>query len=118
MQWEAFTEALDRIEDEGTKQVLTWVRDLFGLHTIEKNLSWYLIKGRLSAQRAEAVTAYVDRLITRLRTHAQDLVDSFGYGPEHLRAEIATGVEAERQAEAYEYYEHLKLSGQMPEPEK
>ncbi|MDH6277775.1 acyl-CoA oxidase [Aurantimicrobium minutum] len=118
LQWEAFTEALTRIEDEGTKQVLTWVRDLFGLHVIEQNLAWYLIKGRLSAQRAEAVTAYVDRLITRLRTHAQDLVDAFGYGPEHLRAEIATGIEGIRQEEARHYFEKLAASGQAPVPEK
>jgi acyl-CoA oxidase len=118
LQWEAFTDALARIEDEGTKQVLTWVRDLFGLHVIEHNLAWYLIKGRLSAQRAEAVTAYVDRLITRLRSHAQDLVDSFGYGPEHLRAEIATGIEGIRQEESRHYFEKLAASGEAPIPEK
>ncbi|MEY2698585.1 MAG: hypothetical protein RL720_541 [Actinomycetota bacterium] len=118
LQWEAFTDALDRINDEGTKQVLTWVRDLFGLHLIEEHLAWYLMKGRLSAQRAEAVTAYVDRLISRLRFHAQDLVDAFGYGPEHLRAEIASGIEGIRQEEARHYFEKLAASGEAPVPEK
>jgi acyl-CoA oxidase len=118
LQWEAFTDALEHLEDEGTKQVLTWVRDLFGLHLIEQNLAWYLMKGRLSAQRAEAVTAYVDRLISRLRSHAQDLVDAFGYGPEHLRAEIASGIEGIRQEEARHYYEKLAASGIAPVPEK
>ena len=103
LQWEAFTEGLDGITDAPTLQVMTWLRDLFGLHLIEENLAWYLIHGRLSAQRAEAITAYVDRLIERLRPHAQDLVDTFGYGPEHLRAEIATGVEQIRQDEARAY---------------
>ena len=41
-----------RSSDAGTKQVLTWLRDLFGLGLIEKHLAWYLINGRLSAQRA------------------------------------------------------------------
>lgn len=118
LQWEAFTEALTRIEDEGTRQVLTWVRDLFGLHLIEENLAWYLIKGRLSSARAEAVTSYVDRLILRLRGHAQDLVDAFGYGPEHLRAEIATGIEGIRQEEARHYFEKQAASGEAPVPEK
>ncbi len=104
LQWEAFTNALERVRDPQTKQILTWVRDLFGLHTIEKSLAWYLIQGRLSASRAEAVTSYVDRLISRLRPYAQDLVDAFGYGPQHLRAEIATGVERERQDEARAYF--------------
>src|SRR5690606_4215372 len=31
LQWEAFTDALSRIDDPGTRTVLTWVRDLFGL---------------------------------------------------------------------------------------
>ena len=56
LQWEAFTDAVNRIEDADTKQVLTWLRDLFGLTLIEKHLSWYLINGRLSNQRAAAVT--------------------------------------------------------------
>jgi acyl-CoA oxidase len=118
LQWEAFTEGLEKIADADTKQVLTWVRDLFGLRLIEQNLAWYLINGRLSAARAEAVTAYVDRLIDRLRSHAQSLVDAFGYGPEHLRAEIATGVESARQDEARAYFADLAASGKAPVPEK
>jgi Acyl-CoA dehydrogenases len=118
LQWEAFTEAVQTIDDAGTKQVLTWLHDLFGLGLIEKHLAWYLIHGRLSAQRAQAVTAYIDRLITRLRPHAQDLVDAFGYRPEHLRAKIASGAEAERQAEARDYYKSLRASGAAPVDEK
>jgi acyl-CoA oxidase len=118
LQWEAFSAGLAGIQDAGTRQIMTWVRDLFGLHLIEGNLSWYLIHGRLSAQRAEAVTSYVDRLIERLRPHAQDLVDAFGYGPEHLRAEIATGVELLRQNQARDYVAALAASGLAPVPEK
>lgn len=104
LQWEAFTSGLEKVRDADTRQVLTWVRDLFGLGLIEKAMAWYLIHGRLSAQRAQAVTAYVDRLTSRLRPYAQDLVDAFGYGPQHLRAEIATGVEQVRQDEARAYF--------------
>lgn len=118
LQWEAFTRGLARTTDPGTKQVLTWVRDLFGLGLIEKHLAWYLIHGRLSPQRAQAVTAYIDRLIERLRPHAQDLVDAFGYRPEHLRAKIATGAERERQDEARAYYAAQRAAGTLPVPEK
>jgi hypothetical protein len=89
-----------------------------GLGLIEKHLAWYLIHGRLSARRGQAVSAYVDRLVTRLRPHAQDLVDAFGYEPEHLRAPIATGAEAERQAEARAYYAAERASGTAPVAEK
>jgi acyl-CoA oxidase len=118
LQWEAFTDALDEIDDEGTRVVLTWVRDLFGLGLVEKHLAWYLINGRLSPKRAQAVTAYIDRLIARLRPHAQDLVDAFGYGPEHIRASIVTGAEAARQTEARDYYREQRESGEAPLEEK
>jgi acyl-CoA oxidase len=118
LQWEAFTRGLEQTTDPGTKQVLTWVRDLFGLGLVEKHLAWYLIHGRLSPQRAQAVTAYIDRLLERLRPHAQDLVDAFGYTPEHLRAKIASGAEQERQDEARAYYAAQRTAGTLPVPEK
>ena len=118
LQWEAFTDAVNSVEDAGTKQVLTWLRDLFGLGLIEKHLAWYLINGRLSTQRAGAVSSYIDRLCLRLRPHAQDLVDAFGYAPEHLRAPIASGAEQARQDEARAYYAALAASGEAPISEK
>ncbi|GAB2980985.1 acyl-CoA dehydrogenase family protein [Actinotalea caeni] len=118
LQWEAFTEALATIKDADTRRVLTWLRDLFGLVTIERNLAWYLIHGRISNQRARTVTSYVNRLLTRLRPHALDLVEAFGYSPEHIGATIGTGVEAQRQEEARAYYRRLRASGEEPVSEK
>ncbi len=118
LQWEAFTEGVEQIEDPGTKQVMTWVHDLFGLSLIEKHLAWYLIHGRLSPQRGQAVSAYVDRLIARLRPHALDLVEAFGFAPEHVRAPIATGQEAQRQQEAADYFAARRASGDAPVDEK
>ena len=80
LQWEAFTEALGKVTDPGTHKVLTWLRDLFGLSLIEKNLSWYLMNGRLSMQRGRTVGEYINRLLVKIRPHALDLVDAFGYG--------------------------------------
>jgi len=118
LQWEAFTRAVEKTEDAGTRQVLEWLHDVFGLSLIEKHLAWYLINGRLSPQRAQAITAYIDRLIARLRSHAQDLVDAFGYEQAHLRALIAEGGEADRQEEARAYYADLRASGDAPVDEK
>ncbi|UVJ37719.1 acyl-CoA dehydrogenase [Arthrobacter sp. CJ23] len=118
LQWEAFTEALGKVTDPGTKQVLTWLRDLFGLSLIEQHLSWYLMNGRLSMQRGRTVGSYVNRLLTKIRPHALDLVDAFGYGPEHLRAAIASGAEATRQDEARSYFQALRASGSAPAEEK
>jgi acyl-CoA oxidase len=117
LQWEAFTESLEQFEGD-TLQVMTWLRDLFGFGLLEKNAAWYLIHGRLSAQRAESVTAYMDRLILRLRPHMLDIVDAFGYDNDTLRAEIASGIEHERQEEAADYIAKQKASGNWPVHEK
>jgi len=104
LQWEAFTAAVEATEDEGTRQVLTWLRDLFGLGLIEENLGWYLTRSKISAGRARAVTEYIDgRLLPRIRRHAIDLVDAFGI-PDTLLPGIATGEEAVRQEEAAAYF--------------
>ena len=115
LQWEAFTDAVEKIEDDGTRQVLIWLRDLFGLGLIEKNLAWYLIHGRISSQRAAAISHYIDdRLRPRLREHALPLVAAFEFAPEHIGAPIALGAEKERQDEAMEYYRVLRESGKAP----
>jgi acyl-CoA oxidase len=118
LQWESFTAALVGMPD-GTRKVMTWLRDLFGLGLIEKNLAWYLINGRLSPNRARAITDYIDdRLLPRLRPHALDLVTAFRFEPEHLRAEIASGAEQARQDEAALYYAELRASGTAPVDER
>lgn len=118
LQWEAFTEGLATVKDPETKKVLTWLRDLFGFGLVEKHLAWYLIHGRLSGQRAQSVTAYIDRLLARIRPHAVDLADAFGYTQDHLRAPIASGIEAERQEETAAYLAELRKSGNAPVDEK
>ncbi|UCR88484.1 acyl-CoA dehydrogenase family protein [Mycetocola spongiae] len=118
LQWESFTDALAGITDPGTHTVVTWLRDLFGLSLIEKHAAWYLINGRLSPARAQAVTAYIDRLVARLRPHALDLVNAFGYTQDHLRAKVTSGAERERQDEARAYYRDLRASGAAPVDEK
>ncbi|MDQ0678387.1 acyl-CoA oxidase [Arthrobacter pascens] len=118
LQWEAFTEALRDTSDPGTKTVLTWLRDLFGLSLIEKNLAWYLMNGRLSMQRGRTVGQYINRLLVKIRPRALDLVDAFGYGEDHIRAAIATGAEKARQDEARAYMRSQRANGQAPVEEK
>ncbi len=118
LQWEAFTRGVQQVEDPGTRTVLTWLRDVFGLRLIEKNLAWYLSYGRLSMRRGRSIDEYIDRLLARLRPHALDLVAAFELAPEHLRAEIATGIEARRQEEADEHYRRLRASGDAPVKER
>lgn len=119
LQWEAFTDGVRAVDDEGTRQVLTWLRDLFGLSLIEKSAAWYLIHGRISGQRAQAITSYIDdRLLPRLREHALDLVAAFEFTPEHIGAPIALGAEKLRQDEARDFYRAQRDAGTAPVAEK
>ena len=99
IQWEAFTSALNKIQDPHTKKVLTWLRDLFGFTLLEENLSWYMINGRLTSHRAEAITDYIDgRLLPRLRPYAVELVNGFGLTEGLVRTNLHSQ-EAKRRAE-------------------
>ncbi|GAA1673363.1 acyl-CoA dehydrogenase [Citricoccus zhacaiensis] len=118
LEWEAFTRAVEQIEDDHTRQVMTWMRNLFALRVIEDDLGWFLETGRISPQRARTLRTYINRLAARLRPYAQTLVDAFGYEQEHLRMDIATGDEARRQDEAAEYYRKLRASADAPIHEK
>jgi acyl-CoA oxidase len=110
--WEAFTEALSRYEDGPTKQVLRWLRDLHGFVLIEQHRDWYLMNGRLSAHRAEAITEYINhRLLPRIRPHAGNLVEAFGLSDGLVRAPIALGEEAKRQSVARAYEAEQSRAG-------
>ncbi|MGU3408811.1 acyl-CoA dehydrogenase [Microbacterium sp. M1A1_1b] len=118
MQWDAFTAAIDEVAPGDTRRVLVWLRDLFALGLLESHLEWYLMHGRLSAQRARAVSAYMDRLIARLRPLVPQLLDTFGYEPGHVRAPIALGEEQARQDEAHAWFAAERAAGRLPEQEK
>jgi len=119
LQWEAFTDGVEAVQDPGTKQVLTWLRDLFGLGLIEADAGWFLANGKLSGARARAITEYIDtRLLPRIRRHALDLVEAFELTPELIGAPIALGDERRRQDEAAAYFAELAASGLAPVPEK
>lgn len=118
MQWEAFTEAIDEVPPGDTRRVLVWLRDLFALGLLEQHLDWYLMHGRITAQRARAVSAYIDRLVARVRPVIPQLLDSFGYEPGHVRAPIALGAEQTRQDEARAWFAAEAAAGRLPEQEK
>jgi acyl-CoA oxidase len=118
MQWDAFTEAIDEVPEGDTRRVLVWLRDLFALGLLEQHLDWYLMHGRLTAQRARAVSAYIDRLVARIRPIIPQLLDSFGYEPGHVRAPIALGAEQARQDEARAWFAAEAAAGRLPEQEK
>ncbi|MFC7465937.1 acyl-CoA dehydrogenase [Brachybacterium sp. GCM10030252] len=118
VRWRAFTAGIEDLEDEGSRAVLTDVRDLYGLSTIEDDLAWFLLSGMISSQRGRQIGSDVRRLLWRLRPHALDLVAAFDVRPGHVRAPIALGGEQERQDEAAAYYRAQRAAHDAPVSEK
>ena len=57
-------------------------------------------------------------MLPRLRPHALALTEAFEFAPEHIRADIASGQERERQDEARAYYADQLARGLAPIDEK
>lgn len=117
LQWEAMTEAVGTMEGK-TAEVMTSLRDLFGLTLIEQNLGWYISYGLVSTQRGRVLGEYINRLLDKIEPYSLQLVEAFGYKQAHLRAEISSGIEAVRQADAEEYFRKLRASSDAPIDEK
>ncbi|WP_422115330.1 acyl-CoA dehydrogenase [Brachybacterium sp. UNK5269] len=118
VRWRAFTAGIEQLEDEGTRAVLTDVRDLFGLTLINDDLAWFLLNGMISTQRARQIGSDLRRLLRRIRPHVLDLVAAFDVRPGHVRAPIALGGEQERQEEAAAYFRDQRARHDAPVSEK
>jgi acyl-CoA oxidase len=62
--------------------------DLYALSRIEADRGWWMEHGRLSSQRAKAISREIGELCRRLRPIAEDLVDGFGVPAEMQAAEM------------------------------
>jgi acyl-CoA oxidase len=81
---EAFVAGIDACEDEGAREILGLVCDLYALSVIEDDKAWFVEHRFLSVERAKAVTRAINDRCRKLRPHAELLVDGFGI-PEQLR---------------------------------
>jgi acyl-CoA oxidase len=86
---EAFTAAIDAVEDDATAAVLNRVADLYALATIEAERAWFMEHNRLTPSRSKAITSAVNELCHDLRPYARTLVDAFGIPAEMITAPIA-----------------------------
>jgi acyl-CoA oxidase len=116
--WKALDEKMKEQTDAAQAKIFRRLRDTYGLGLIEKHMAWHLMYGRLPMSRARQINETLNRLCAKLAANALDLVDAFGYGDEHRRATIASGVEAKRQAEAADYYRRARARQDFPVDEK
>jgi acyl-CoA oxidase len=86
---EQFQQVVSNVEDEGIKNILTKLKQLFALSQIEKNKGWYLEEGFMEAPKTKAIRKMVNQLCWEIRTDAVPLVESFDIPDSCLAAPIA-----------------------------
>ncbi len=82
---EAFVDRVAAMPDGDNKVALNLLCDLYALSTIEADRGWFMEHGRLSSQRAKAISREVDELCRKVRPIAGELVDAFAV-PAELQA--------------------------------
>ncbi len=78
-----FTAFTSKIVDEKHRLLFEKLGNLYALHEIRQDASWYLEHGYIGATKSKAIRQRVERLCTELRPHIEVLVDGWGI-PEHL----------------------------------
>ena len=85
---DAFADAVERCPSGDEQRVLSDLCDLHALSVIEAERGWFQEHGRLSGERAKAVTAQVGRLCQSLKDRSGHLVDAFGIPEELLDVDL------------------------------
>jgi acyl-CoA oxidase len=86
--FEAFLTKVQAMPEGPERELLSQVASLHALAEIERDRAWWMEHGRLSTERAKAITRAVDTLCRDLRPHAVTLVNAFGVPDELLTQEI------------------------------
>lgn len=86
---EHFIEQVNRTEDDGCKNILTKLCQLFALSQIDKNKGWYLENGYMEGVKTKAIRKMVNQLCWDIRQEAVPLVDAFKIPDSCLAAPIA-----------------------------
>ena len=86
---EQFQIAIETIEDESVKAILSKLAQLYALSQIEKNKAWYLEEGYMEGVKTKAIRKMVNQLCWDIRPNAIALVDAFAIPDSCLAAPIA-----------------------------
>ncbi len=89
---ESFIAAIDECEDPDVAGILNAVCTLYAVSVLEADRAWFLERGRISPQRAKALTPAVNKLCGALRVHADDLVTGMGIPTQWLQSDMVADI--------------------------
>ncbi|AXH97525.1 acyl-CoA dehydrogenase family protein [Ornithinimicrobium avium] len=90
---EAFVAGIDACEEGAVRETLERLCSLYALSSIEADAGWFQAHNRMSAARAKAVTAQINRLCGELRPVAVELVEGMGVPQTWLGSAMLEDVE-------------------------
>ena len=80
---ETFIKTIAKEENKDLKEILVSLKNLYALHTIQKNRGWYLEHGYINGSKSIAINKLVLKLCKELKEESQYLVDAFDI-PEYM----------------------------------
>lgn len=86
---EEFQKAVEEMKDKRIEDALTQLCQLYALHTIEKNSTWYLEQGYMEGVKTKAIRKEVNQLCWEIRKNALALTDAFDIPETCIAAPIA-----------------------------
>lgn len=86
---EQFIEQVNRTDDEGCRNILRKLCQLFALNQIDINKGWYLENGYMEGVKTKAIRKVLNQLCWDIRQEAVPLVDAFNIPDQLLAAPIA-----------------------------
>ncbi|RTY88734.1 acyl-CoA dehydrogenase family protein [Flavobacterium sp. RSP15] len=86
---EQFQKAVQAIEDQKNKEIVTKLCQLYALSQMEKNKGWYLEDGYMEGIKTKAIRKMVNQLCWEIRPDAVSLVKAFDIPDSCLAAPIA-----------------------------
>lgn len=89
---ESFIAGVDECRDPAAAAVLDSLCSLYAVSVLEADRAWFLERGRISPQRAKALTPTVNRLCGSLRVHARDLATGMGIPTQWLQSTIVSDI--------------------------
>ena len=84
-----FINQINTTGDQGVKEILTKLCQLYGLSTIEQHKGWYLEADYMKGVKTKAIRRMVDKLCYEVRQDVEKLVDAFEIPDSCLSAPIA-----------------------------
>lgn len=87
--YETFVSFTQTIQDEKNRALFEKLGNLYALHQIRKDASWYLEQGYIGGTKSKAIRQRTERLCTELRPHINSLIEGFGIPDYCMSAPIA-----------------------------